>query len=1031
MISFYPSAIREAERQREETTNAFIDAFGLQEYFRFINDIPVKLQSFHSSLHRTKFNKLSQLRLFIRQNQCKRDWWSETNLDDPSSRAPLSPDTRTTHLDPPLLATSSSSQTDVLITSQTSLPEPPSSDPPPSTPEAPCASPPIPSATENLVFDTSPSMPVLEKQVEDISPIEALAPIPLLQQEPRLTSSHSDFQPPVTDATQPLRTSGPAPCIHRPASSLLQEVHISESILSPTPAPTRIEPTCAPEGGFLAHSMEPITLRQDSFSSVINLSSSFSPTVTQLSVLSKGANFCPVPPQIDEVQARLDIAAWQRRVRLAEFFSDKQDTSNPSGPNAKAPFKQKSTWNPPRRCQHTENYLKTVETEFFRSLKEKPKFHYNLSAQEHIALKQLAADSSITIKEADKGSGIVIMDTSKYIQEGERQLHDTSTYQPLDHDPSPQFEKELATLVNEAATNGTLTPEMATYAIPSEYKLARFYLLPKVHKKGVPGRPVVSCSGSLSERLSEIVDFLLKPFLPFVDSYLKDTKHFLSKFRSLPDLPPGALLVSLDVVGLYPSIPHSEGLAALFDFLVERGVPHTTASDIVKLAKFVLENNVFEFNSKIFLQISGTAIGTRMAPTYAIIYMHILETKFLNTSPLRPLVWWRFIDDAFAVWLHGRDKLEEFILFLNTHKHIKWTWSASSSSQQFLDVLACIIDGKPVTDLYTKPTDTHQFLHPASCHPGHIKRSIAFSQALRILNICSDPSKAHSHLDDLASYLTTRGHSKKKVHTEIKKAKARFEGISFGHSGSSSSKADPTSPPSDPSTIQTHTRSPKQRIPLVLTYHPGLPNISEITRRFLPVLHLNPLMKLHCPDPPLLSFRRPRNLRDSLVRAKVADPTPLPRHTCGPCSARTGTKRGRKCELCPLIPIQSSITSSCTGSTFPLRLSSPADCSSSAVVYCLTCTKCPTGYQYVGQTSNFRHRMNNHKSAIRTGREDDRDCALLYAHFKLPGHSPQTLKFTILQQVGDKVARLEAETRWMLLLKTLSPSGLNISGGIL
>ena len=74
--------------------------------------------------------------------------------------------------------------------------------------------------------------------------------------------------------------------------------------------------------------------------------------------------------------------------------------------------------------------------------------------------------------------------------------------------------------------------------------------------------------------------------------------------------------------------------------------------------------------------------------------------------------------------------------------------------------------------------------------------------------------------------------------------------------------------------------------------------------------------------------------------------------------------------------------------------------------------------------------MNNHKSAIRTGREDDRDCALLYAHFKLPGHSPSTLRFTILQQVGDRAARLEAETRWMYTLNTITPHGLNTLDGI-
>jgi hypothetical protein len=90
---------------------------------------------------------------------------------------------------------------------------------------------------------------------------------------------------------------------------------------------------------------------------------------------------------------------------------------------------------------------------------------------------------------------------------------------------------------------------MADFAIPTAHKLARFYLFPKVHKAGVPGRSVVSCSGSLTEHISEILDF------PAVTSYLKDTKDFLSKVRAMAQRPPDTRLVSLDVVSLYPSIP--------------------------------------------------------------------------------------------------------------------------------------------------------------------------------------------------------------------------------------------------------------------------------------------------------------------------------------------------------------------------------------------------------------------------------------------------------------------------------------------
>ena len=104
-------------------------------------------------------------------------------------------------------------------------------------------------------------------------------------------------------------------------------------------------------------------------------------------------------------------------------------------------------------------------------------------------------------------------------------------------------------------------------------------------------------------------------------------------------------------------------------------------------------------------------------PTFAIIFMHMLESRALSISPVKPLMWFRFIDDIFSVWLHGQDKLKEFINFMNNrHNTINFTWESSPVSQNFLDVTVKIEDSRIVTDLFVKPTDTHQYLHPSSCH---------------------------------------------------------------------------------------------------------------------------------------------------------------------------------------------------------------------------------------------------------------------------------------------------------------------------
>ena len=72
-----------------------------------------------------------------------------------------------------------------------------------------------------------------------------------------------------------------------------------------------------------------------------------------------------------------------------------------------------------------------------------------------------------------------------------------------------------------------------------------------------------------------------------------------------------------------------------------------STNDLVKMAEFVLKNNYFQFNGKVKQQISGTAIGTKFAPTYACVFMDQVETDFLMAQENVPLVRFRYIDDVF------------------------------------------------------------------------------------------------------------------------------------------------------------------------------------------------------------------------------------------------------------------------------------------------------------------------------------------------------------------------------------------------
>ena len=146
--------------------------------------------------------------------------------------------------------------------------------------------------------------------------------------------------------------------------------------------------------------------------------------------------------------------------------------------------------------------------------------------------------------------------------------------------------------------------------------------------------------------------------------------------------------------GLDPSIPHKAGLNALEKALNNRTNKKVSTEDLVKMAKFVLKNNYFEFNGKVIQQISGTAIETKFAPPYACIYMDKVETSFLETKKMKPLVWFRYIDDVLFIWTHEQEKLDSFLEELNRCKpHLKFTYESSKTTIPFLDLKVCLSNG--------------------------------------------------------------------------------------------------------------------------------------------------------------------------------------------------------------------------------------------------------------------------------------------------------------------------------------------------
>ena len=259
-------------------------------------------------------------------------------------------------------------------------------------------------------------------------------------------------------------------------------------------------------------------------------------------------------------------------------------------------------WIPPKTHHSIQTYIQAVQNDLNSTPDPKKKHRQNLSKDESEALEQLRTRDDIVITKADKGGGVVIQNTTDYIAEANRQLTDESFYEEKEEDLTPHHNK----LVNKAIDmlcNDNLLSDKAGKALKNDNpQTAKFYTLPKVHKKGTPGRPIISALNTATTNIAKFVDHHLQPIAETLPSYIKDTGAFLRKISNTKGVPRDAILVTLDVKALYTSIPHKEGINSAAQYLEKRTSPSIATRVIIKFLALILYLNNFSFNDKHYLQ---------------------------------------------------------------------------------------------------------------------------------------------------------------------------------------------------------------------------------------------------------------------------------------------------------------------------------------------------------------------------------------------------------------------------------------------
>ena len=197
---------------------------------------------------------------------------------------------------------------------------------------------------------------------------------------------------------------------------------------------------------------------------------------------------------------------------------------------------------------------------------------------------------------------------------------------------------------------------------------------------------------------------------------------------------------------------------------------------------------------------------------------------------------------------------------------------------------------------------------------------------------------------------------------------------------------------------------------MVTTYHPSLKDLHKILTSHIPKLLDNPRLAKEFSEPPIVSFRRPRNIKDLVVRTRLDNPLP---------NAGFSTCSNARCLLCKHTQNSETFKSSTTGKSY--KILGQFSCNTNNCIYLITCKLC--GKQYVGETTNTRLRINNHRSTIKTKRVTEP----VGEHFNIEGHVWQDMQVVIIDHnsTWTDSQRKSKEKSWMHRLKSCRPDGMN------
>jgi hypothetical protein len=371
----------------------------------------------------------------------------------------------------------------------------------------------------------------------------------------------------------------------------------------------------------------------------------------------------------------------------------------------------------------------------------------------------------------------------------------------------------------EIKTKGSISQQTYKQLRSAGAKCAVAYGTTKVHKKDYPIRPIISTIGTYNYATAGYLSMILEEnfnapktnnsteninsnptWNPPKKSFkyaLKDTFDFINKVSDFK-FEENDFIISIDVESLFTNVPIDETIKIIKDaFFKEKtekvlrtkkniGNKNIRLGDsqyegnlnglpwehFEYLLRNCLQESIFTFNNKLFKQIDGVSMGSRLGPIIANIFMDYFECQHMNElTKLGVKLWLRYVDDTFVV-INNKNQADKILDFLNKcHPTIKFTIEKETNNEiNFLDVkVKRELDGTITTSTYRKPTFTGVMLNWNSLTSIKYKKGLIGCLLDRSYKICSNNQQRIIEMEELRDLLLKNNYPQQIIQNEFDK----------------------------------------------------------------------------------------------------------------------------------------------------------------------------------------------------------------------------------------------------------------------